>query len=106
MRMSHTGLKKMSVLIPRLLLAPVLARSSLRSSLVVVFACSCLPSLRYGERLLGDFLADLGGRRRHDVQVSRIRRQIVPGALDFDEGRDKGLAAGVDRRVVELRLVE
>src|SRR5215204_1912003 len=30
-----------SVLMPRLLLAPVLARSSLRSSLVVVFGCSC-----------------------------------------------------------------
>ena len=40
---------------------------------------------------LGDLLADLGGRRGHDVQVSRIRRQVVARTLDFDEGRDECL---------------
>ena len=58
------------------------------------------------ERFFGDLLADLGGRRGHDVQVSRIRRQVVARALDFDERGDERLAAVNHRRVVELRLVE
>ncbi len=78
--MSQTGLKKMSV-------------AHLRSS------CD-------RQRLLGDLLADLGGRRGHDVQVARVRRQVIAGALDLDERGDQRLAAGVHRRLVELRLVE
>ena len=59
-----------------------------------------------GKRFFGDLLADLGGRGGHDVEVARVRRQVIPGALDLDERGDHGLAAGVHRRVVELRLVE
>ena len=54
----------------------------------------------------GDLLADLGGGRGHDVEVPGVRRQVVAGTLHLDERRDERLAAGVDRRVVELRLVE
>ena len=66
-RMSQMGLKKMSVLMPD---APVAALTAMPQS------------------LLGDLLADLGGRRGHDVEVARIRRQVVARALDLDERGD------------------
>src|SRR6202012_5515883 len=69
------------------------------------YSCLCA-TRRRGQGFLGDLLADLGGRGGHDVEVARIRGQVIPGAFDLDERGDQGLAAGVDRRVVELRLVE
>ena len=89
--MSHIGLKKMSV---------------------DAHACASSGPARGSRasarraRFFGDFLADLGRRRGHDVQVSRVRRQVVARAFHFDERRHQRLAAGVHRRVVELRLVE
>ena len=72
----------------------------------VVGAHAWPPAVSSRSRFLGDLLADLGGRGGHDVQVARVRRQVVARTLDLDEGGDHRVATGVHRRLVELRLVE
>src|ERR1017187_7434916 len=108
-RTSQIGLKKMSVVLigatpPRKRAVPPLPRlrrdhrhrrGSWRHS-----------SRRRGQGFFGDLFADLGGRGGHDVQVARIRRQIVASTLDLDKRGDQSLTAGVHRGLVELRLVE
>src|SRR5689334_17436043 len=89
-----------SVVMPRLLLAPVLARSSLRSSLVVVFGCHASTFLRRGKGrnyLRGS--GNLPGVQRRRAPAVAVRPRSWHGGIsegEHDECSENGGSA-VDR---------